>query len=191
MVFSSSQVATHFRVHFQPMSICSILLFSSTTFSCLPKNTSTKILLTVSGEKKILDIVCKQNCTHHCIRVIHFLKQLSFLLSLVAMDSARSWFTKLQTREKSIGKKKELPPNGKEGTDEAPSSATKQRVAAAKQYIEKHYKEQMKNLQDRKERYGGSAAFSSFLFLSVKIMFQAFDLIVVLHFCFTQPQDCL
>lgn len=43
-----------------------------------------------------------------------------------------------------MGKKKELPPNGKEG-DDAPSSATKQRVAAAKQYIEKHYKEQMKN----------------------------------------------
>ncbi|KAL5225716.1 hypothetical protein ABZP36_012355 [Zizania latifolia] len=68
------------------------------------------------------------------------------------MDSARSWFTKLQTREKSIGKKKELPPNGKEGGEEAPSSATKQRVAAAKQYIEKHYKEQMKKSQDRKER---------------------------------------
>lgn len=69
-----------------------------------------------------------------------------------AMDSARSWFNKLQTREKSIGKKKDMPPSGKEGTDEAPSSATKQRVAAAKQYIEKHYKEQMKHLQDRKER---------------------------------------
>ncbi|KAM0827560.1 hypothetical protein ACQ4PT_068123 [Festuca glaucescens] len=68
------------------------------------------------------------------------------------MDSARSWFNKLQTKEKSIGKKKELPPNGKEGIDDAPSSATKQRVAAAKQYIEKHYKEQMKHLQDRKER---------------------------------------
>ncbi|KAG8091958.1 hypothetical protein GUJ93_ZPchr0012g21623 [Zizania palustris] len=68
------------------------------------------------------------------------------------MDSARSWFTKLQTREKSIGKKKELPPNGKEGGEEAPSSATKQRVAVAKQYIEKHYKEQMKKTQDRKER---------------------------------------
>ncbi|TVU30396.1 hypothetical protein EJB05_22015 [Eragrostis curvula] len=74
------------------------------------------------------------------------------LLLFLAMDSARSWFTKLQTREKSIGKKKELPPNGKESSDDAPSSATKQRVAAAKQYIEKHYKEQMKHLQDRKER---------------------------------------
>ncbi|KAM3402159.1 hypothetical protein ACQJBY_006232 [Aegilops geniculata] len=68
------------------------------------------------------------------------------------MDSARSWFNKLQTREKSVGKKKDMPPSGKEGTDEAPSSATKQRVAAAKQYIEKHYKEQMKQVQDRKER---------------------------------------
>lgn len=36
--------------------------------------------------------------------------------------------------------------------DDTPSNVTKQRVAAAKQYIEKHYKEQMKNLQERKER---------------------------------------
>ncbi|OVA03954.1 Protein kinase domain [Macleaya cordata] len=36
--------------------------------------------------------------------------------------------------------------------DEAPSSVTKQKVAAAKQYIENHYKAQMKCLQDRKER---------------------------------------
>ncbi|KAJ3682354.1 hypothetical protein LUZ60_014927 [Juncus effusus] len=68
------------------------------------------------------------------------------------MDSARSWFKNLQPKEKSALKKKDLPPNGKEGTDEAPSNATKQRVAAAKQYIENHYKEQMKNLQERKER---------------------------------------
>ncbi|KAK9148846.1 hypothetical protein Scep_007603 [Stephania cephalantha] len=38
-------------------------------------------------------------------------------------------------------------------TDVVPSNVTKQRVAAAKQYIEKHYKEQMKNLQEIKERY--------------------------------------
>ncbi|GAB2298386.1 hypothetical protein Dimus_032451 [Dionaea muscipula] len=37
-------------------------------------------------------------------------------------------------------------------SDEEASNLTKQRVAAAKQYIEKHYKEQMKNLQDRKVR---------------------------------------
>uniref|UniRef100_A0A0E0A1H6 non-specific serine/threonine protein kinase n=1 Tax=Oryza glumipatula TaxID=40148 RepID=A0A0E0A1H6_9ORYZ len=41
---------------------------------------------------------------------------------------------------------------GKPPIDDAPSSATKQRVAAAKQYIENHYKTQMKSLQDRKER---------------------------------------
>lgn len=40
----------------------------------------------------------------------------------------------------------------KHPVDEAPSNATKQKVAAAKHYIENHYKAQMKNLQDRKER---------------------------------------
>lgn len=37
--------------------------------------------------------------------------------------------------------------------EEAPSNVTKQKVAAAKQYIENHYKKQMKDLQERKERY--------------------------------------
>ncbi|XP_073000877.1 uncharacterized protein [Typha latifolia] len=68
------------------------------------------------------------------------------------MDSARSWFHKLQPREKLTMRKKDLPFDEKEGVDEGPSNATKQRVAAAKQYIENHYKEQMKNLQERKER---------------------------------------
>lgn len=36
--------------------------------------------------------------------------------------------------------------------EELPSSITRQKVAAAKQYIESHYKAQMKNLQERKER---------------------------------------
>lgn len=44
-----------------------------------------------------------------------------------------------------------LPPIGGEG--EALSNTTKQKVAAAKQYIENHYKEQIKNLNERKERY--------------------------------------
>jgi serine/threonine kinase 38 len=44
-----------------------------------------------------------------------------------------------------------LPPLGGDG--EALSNSTKQKVAAAKQYIENHYKEQMKNLNERKERY--------------------------------------
>lgn len=33
------------------------------------------------------------------------------------------------------------------------SSKTMERVAAAKKFIEDHYKAQMKNLQERKERY--------------------------------------
>lgn len=34
------------------------------------------------------------------------------------------------------------------------SSLTMEKVAAAKQYIENHYKAQMKNFQERKERLG-------------------------------------
>ncbi|ONM41016.1 hypothetical protein ZEAMMB73_Zm00001d044381 [Zea mays] len=37
--------------------------------------------------------------------------------------------------------------------EEALSSTTKQKVAATKQYIEKHYKSQMKSLQEHKERH--------------------------------------
>ncbi|KAK3041365.1 hypothetical protein RJ639_002346 [Escallonia herrerae] len=75
------------------------------------------------------------------------------------MESAKRWFSKLRSKDKpKSSKKKEATINGKEGSkaptsEEAPSPATKQKVAAAKQYIEKHYKEQMKNLQERKERY--------------------------------------
>ena len=41
------------------------------------------------------------------------------------------------------------------GTDEEVlgSSLTMEKVAAAKQYIENHYKAQNKNIQERKERY--------------------------------------
>ncbi|XP_058101579.1 uncharacterized protein LOC131245861 [Magnolia sinica] len=72
------------------------------------------------------------------------------------MDSARSWFHKFQPRDKSM-KKKEAASNAKEAgkppvNEEMPSNVTRQKVAAAKQYIENHYKEQMKNLQERKER---------------------------------------
>ncbi|XP_078176471.1 uncharacterized protein LOC144569869 isoform X2 [Carex rostrata] len=86
------------------------------------------------------------------------------------MDSARSWFHKFQPRDKTpAGDKSKSPTkkkdegngtgnsNGKElgkppTNDEAPSNVTKQKVAAAKQYIENHYKTQMKSLQERKER---------------------------------------
>lgn len=71
------------------------------------------------------------------------------------MDSARSWFQKFQPRAKKKGTE-----NGRDASqenpysldDEAPSAATKLKVEAAKQYIENHYKAQMKCLQDRKER---------------------------------------
>lgn len=49
----------------------------------------------------------------------------------------------------SAEKEETSPPAG----DETPSNVTKQKVAAAKQYIENHYKEQMKSLQERRERY--------------------------------------
>ncbi|KAI5596934.1 hypothetical protein BDE02_02G034500 [Populus trichocarpa] len=75
------------------------------------------------------------------------------------MDSARSWFQKFQPREKfrSPSRRKEGGDEDNEDTisemdEEAHSNVTKQKVAAAKRYIENHYKEQMKNLQERKER---------------------------------------
>ncbi|CAN6458898.1 unnamed protein product [Victoria cruziana] len=72
------------------------------------------------------------------------------------MDT-RSWFHKFQHRDKpkASGKKKETEIercSQKQVDDEAPSTITNQKVAAAKQYIENHYKAQMKSLQDRKER---------------------------------------
>ncbi|RWW76572.1 hypothetical protein BHE74_00015335 [Ensete ventricosum] len=74
------------------------------------------------------------------------------------MDAARNWFHKLQPRgeklkpgvvKKEAGSAKDMQ---KPPVDEVPSNITKQKVAAAKQYIENHYKAQMKSLQDRKER---------------------------------------
>lgn len=37
--------------------------------------------------------------------------------------------------------------------DEAVSTITMERVAAAKKFIENHYRSQMKHIQERKERY--------------------------------------
>ncbi|KAK6780644.1 hypothetical protein RDI58_022828 [Solanum bulbocastanum] len=74
------------------------------------------------------------------------------------MDSARSWFQKFQPRDcLRSTRKKDLMGSGREDPQppmsaEEASNVTKQRVAAAKQYIENHYKEQMRNLHDRKER---------------------------------------
>ena len=80
------------------------------------------------------------------------------------MDSVRNWFNKLKSKEKArSAKNKETTSNVKDGlkgvaTEEVPSNVTKQKVAAAKQYIENHYKKQMKSLQERKERYHFTAS---------------------------------
>ena len=49
--------------------------------------------------------------------------------------------------------------------DNLASSITRQKVAAAKQYIENHYKSQMKSLQERKERYNSLLLVSSIYLL--------------------------
>ncbi|KAG8373180.1 hypothetical protein BUALT_Bualt12G0144200 [Buddleja alternifolia] len=76
------------------------------------------------------------------------------------METAKRWFGKFRSKENpktSSSKKHERKPNGKECSktplhEESPSNATKQKAAAAKQYIEKHYKEQMRSLQERRDR---------------------------------------
>ncbi|XP_014514307.1 serine/threonine-protein kinase tricorner isoform X2 [Vigna radiata var. radiata] len=70
----------------------------------------------------------------------------------------RCWFNKLKPKDKTrSSKSKETTGIAKEGSktptnEVAPSNVTKQKVAAAKQYIENHYKKQMKDLQERRER---------------------------------------
>lgn len=81
------------------------------------------------------------------------------------MEPMRRWFNKFMSKEKVRTKNKETTGNGKEvskapASEEVPSNVTKQKVAAAKQYIENHYKKQMKSLQERKERYDLIASFS-------------------------------
>lgn len=93
------------------------------------------------------------------------------------MDSARSWFQKFQPRDKlraSSRKKDQFCDDNKEepnaqADDEALSNVTKQKVAAAKQYIENHYKEQMKSLQERRERYAMSHCFLNIASLKIYI----------------------
>ncbi|CAL0316702.1 unnamed protein product [Lupinus luteus] len=68
------------------------------------------------------------------------------------MESTGVWFSKLMSKNKEtrggITKEGSKP----QTIEEAPSNVTKQKVEAAKQYIENHYKKQMKDLQERKER---------------------------------------
>lgn len=89
------------------------------------------------------------------------------------MDTARSWFQKLQQRDRlrrTLTRKKVSMGSAREEpdllADEEASALTKQRVAAAKQYIENHYKEQMRNLQERRQRYIASlkTSFGNLLF---------------------------
>lgn len=75
------------------------------------------------------------------------------------MDSARSWLQKLQPRDKDRGKPASPTAARKDGAaamaedgEEAISSTTATKVAAAKQFIENHYKDQMRSLEERKER---------------------------------------
>ncbi|KAH1227083.1 Serine/threonine-protein kinase 38-like [Glycine max] len=74
------------------------------------------------------------------------------------METTRRWFNKFKSNDKMKSEKnKETTGVTKEGSrpptnEEAPSNVTKQRVEAAKQYIENHYKKQMQSLQERKER---------------------------------------
>lgn len=75
------------------------------------------------------------------------------------MDGNRGWFQRFQQKTRSsLGKKKSSQgsDSGKDASkpvvEELPSNITRQKVAAAKQYIENHYKSQMKNLQERRER---------------------------------------
>ncbi|KAI8524641.1 hypothetical protein RHMOL_Rhmol13G0164300 [Rhododendron molle] len=72
------------------------------------------------------------------------------------MDSGKSWFQRLRHKEEKLKpgstKTKETENPTKSTTDDVLSNDTKEKVAAAKQYIENHYKAQMKCLQDRKER---------------------------------------
>lgn len=46
-----------------------------------------------------------------------------------------------------------LPAVAEEAEEQPGSSATMERVAAAKKFIENHYKSQMKTFQERRERY--------------------------------------
>ena len=72
------------------------------------------------------------------------------------METAKAWVKKLKSKDKV--KKKEAAAAAKEvvpkppGGEEALSNVTKEKAAAAKLYIENHYKMQMQSLHERKER---------------------------------------
>ncbi|KAF3601884.1 hypothetical protein F2Q69_00037299 [Brassica cretica] len=76
-----------------------------------------------------------------------------------AMDIAKAWLSKIKSKgkEKSSKKKKtttriNVKKEGSKTAEEAVSNATKQKAAAAKQFIENHYKKQLQSQQQRHER---------------------------------------
>lgn len=90
------------------------------------------------------------------------------------METAKAWLNKLKSKDKvKSSKKKETTSNVKEGPkttggEETLSNVTKEKAAAAKLYIENHYKMQMQSLQERKERYGLHYIFSIFNFFAMR-----------------------
>lgn len=95
------------------------------------------------------------------------------------METAKAWLNKLKSKDKAkSSKKKEATSNVKEGPktpggEEVLSNVTKEKAAAAKLYIENHYKMQMQSLQERKERYGFIYMFFHYvIFLSCLERFQ-------------------
>lgn len=74
------------------------------------------------------------------------------------MEATRCWFNKFRSKDKpkpstnkeSTGNARD--PSRAPTSEDVPSNVTKQKVAAAKQYIENHYKKQMKSLEERRER---------------------------------------
>ena len=74
------------------------------------------------------------------------------------MEATRRWFNKFRSKDKpKSSTNKESAGNARDASkaptsEELPSNVTKQKVAAAKQYIENHYKKQMKSLEERRER---------------------------------------
>lgn len=71
------------------------------------------------------------------------------------MDSTKNWFKKFQIKSRKQPNSRKDIENGKHVDKPVGvlSTETKQKVAAAKQYIENHYQSRMKSLQERKERF--------------------------------------
>lgn len=115
------------------------------------------VLLTDNWVLNVLGTRRKDKCDLALLFIVVEYQLEESVSRLGQMDLAKRWCSKLLPKDKpKSSQKREVKSNGREGLrvthEEAPSNATKQKVEAAKQYIEKHYKEQMKNLNERRER---------------------------------------